>query len=188
MDSLQRAWRSGKIGAKVSVQPVAKSARFRSPLARPTLIRYPSMRNSAPRLSKVIDTVDRKRRSEIMGRVRHKDTKPEMIVRRITHGLGFRYRLHSGKLPGRPDLVFPARKKVIFVHGCFWHRHAGCARTRTPKSRVEFWNKKFDENVRRDKSARKKLADEGWEVLIIWECETDNPSELAERIVHFLSS
>ena len=136
----------------------------------------------------MIDTVDPERRSEIMGRVRNKDTKPEMIVRRITHRLGYRYRLHCDKLPGRPDLVFPARKKVIFVHGCYWHRHEGCDQTRTPKSRVRFWIKKFDSNVARDRVNRGKLALLGWEVLVVWECETENTEAVAEKVVKFLTN
>ncbi len=134
----------------------------------------------------MVDTVDKQRRSEIMGRVRNKDTKPEMVVRRVTHGLGYRYRLHYGKLPGRPDLVFPARKKVIFVHGCFWHRHEGCDRTRTPKSRVDFWTEKFEKNVARDLANREKLIALGWEILVIWECEIENSEELRSIIDTFL--
>jgi DNA mismatch endonuclease (patch repair protein) len=111
-----------------------------------------------------------------------------MVVRQITHGLGYRYRLHYAKLPGRPDLVFPARKKAIFVHGCFWHRHEGCDRTRTPKSRVEFWTSKFEGNIARDRANRKALDSLGWQVLVIWECETEVLGQLSDRIVHFLNN
>lgn len=101
------------------------------------------------------DTLSPQERSERMGRVRNKDTKPEMVVRRLTHSLGYRYRLHGRKLPGRPDMVFAGRKKVIFVHGCFWHRHdeQNCPLTRWPKSRLEFWVPKLEKNKQRDSTA-----------------------------------
>jgi DNA mismatch endonuclease (patch repair protein) len=134
----------------------------------------------------MVDTVGTWRRSEIMARVRNKDTKPEMIVRRITHGLGYRYRLHYKHLPGRPDLVFPARRKVIFVHGCFWHRHEGCDMCRTPKSHTAFWTEKFEANVSRDRANQEMLRLQGWEVLIVWECETYRSTTLPERIEEFL--
>lgn len=121
-----------------------------------------------------------------MRRIRAQDTAPEMRVRRLVHRLGYRYRLHRRDLPGRPDLAFPSRKKVIFVHGCFWHRHPGCSRTRTPKSRVSYWEEKFRSNVARDVRKQAELRTLGWDFLIVWECETHNLEEVARRVVDFL--
>lgn len=125
-------------------------------------------------------------RSELMRRVKGKNSKPEMMVRRTAHAMGYRYRLHVSGLPGHPDLVFPARRKVIFVHGCFWHRHPGCRRTTTPTTRSEFWQDKFRRNVARDASVERRLADAGWRVLVIWECETFDIAALSDRIGSFL--
>ena len=133
----------------------------------------------------MVDTVSVARRSEIMSRVRNKDTRPELFVRRLIHNAGFRYRLHVSKLPGSPDLVFSGRKKVIFVHGCFWHSHAGCQNARVPKSRAEFWMSKLESNKERDERNMHALMDEGWKVLVIWECELRDP-ELLNRIKDFL--
>ncbi len=119
-------------------------------------------------------------RSRLMARVRSRDTSPELRVRRIFYRLGLRYRLHCKGLPGRPDLAFESRRLVVFVHGCFWHRHPGCKATRTPKSHLEFWKGKFDENVERDKRVKEKLLLEGWSVLTIWECETLDVEYLKE--------
>lgn len=127
-------------------------------------------------------------RSALMSRVGQKNTKPELIVRRLLHGLGYRYRLHRKDLPGTPDICFPSRKKVIFVHGCFWHRHEGCRRTTTPKTRTSFWKNKFRENIARDRLKVDALQKLGWSVLTVWECETENEkSELADRLIDFLS-
>lgn len=124
-----------------------------------------------------------------MALVRSKDTKPEMVVRRLTHGMGFRYRLHDSKLPGKPDLVFKARKKAMFVHGCFWHRHDGaCKLTRTPKSNLDFWESKFAENVKRDEARLTALADLGYQVLVLWECELKDEAALADKIRQFLEN
>ena len=126
-------------------------------------------------------------RSERMGRVRNKDTKPEMVVRRLVHSLGYRYRLHSRTLPGHPDMVFPGRRKVIFIHGCFWHRHdPSCPLTRMPKSRSDFWAPKFEANQRRDAVKQAMLREMGWEYFVIWECELKGLSVLEERIKRFL--
>ena len=133
----------------------------------------------------MVDTVSVARRSEIMSRVRNKDTRPELYVRRLIHNAGFRYRLHVSKLPGRPDLVFPGRKKVIFVHGCFWHSHDGCQNARVPKSRADFWMSKLESNKERDERNMRVLMDEGWKVLVIWECELRDPA-LLDRIKDFL--
>ena len=115
-----------------------------------------------------------------MGRIRHENTKPEMIVRSMLHRLGYRFRLHGrvakrihpkGVLPGKPDIVLPKYKTVVFVHGCFWHRHPGCSETTTPKTRTEWWNNKFNGNVERDKRKYLELKQLGWKVLIVWGCE-----------------
>jgi DNA mismatch endonuclease (patch repair protein) len=123
-----------------------------------------------------------------MAAVRSKDTKPEMGVRRIVHALGYRYRLHDPKLPGRPDLVFASRHKTIFVHGCFWHRHTGCRYATTPKTRTAFWEAKFFSNIARDRRTRRELKKRGWAVMTIWQCELKNPERLTERLDDFLSN
>lgn len=135
-----------------------------------------------------LDPLTVRERSERMSRIRSKDTKPEMLVRRIVHGLGYRYRLHASDLPGRPDLVFRPRRKVIFVHGCFWHRHEGCSRNRIPKSpeRQEFWRAKLDGNARRDRLNQAALREKGWDVLVIWECETKDVDRLVKEVTAFL--
>jgi DNA mismatch endonuclease (patch repair protein) len=111
-----------------------------------------------------------------------------MKIRRLVHGMGYRYRLHRGDLPGKPDLVFSARRKVIFVHGCFWHRHpdADCKLARLPKSRLDFWQLKLESNRARDLENQKKLAQDGWQVLVLWECEMRDVSNLGKRIRGFL--
>ncbi len=118
-----------------------------------------------------------------MSRIRSKDTVPEMTVRRLVHGMGFRYRLHQGHLPGKPDLVFPGRKKLIFVHGCFWHRHPKCSRL--PKSNQEFWVPKLEGNRQRDLRNQRNLRRLGWKILVVWECEI-HLAKLASRIRQFL--
>lgn len=134
------------------------------------------------------DTLTPTERSERMSRVRNKDTKPELKVRRLTHGLGYRYRLHRKDLPGKPDLVFPSRRKVIFVHGCFWHRHPDpdCKLARLPKSRLDFWVPKLEANRERDERNLKLLVENGWEPLVIWECQTRNMVEVERRVRAFL--
>lgn len=120
-----------------------------------------------------------------MALVRSRDTKPEMRVRKALHAAGLRYRLHDRRLPGSPDLVFPSRRVALFVHGCFWHRHEGCAAARLPKSRLEFWGPKLAGNVLRDQRQREALEADGWTVLVMWECETRDPNALralAKRI------
>ncbi|MDH4609722.1 DNA mismatch endonuclease Vsr [Pseudomonas sp. BN102] len=110
-------------------------------------------------------------RSDRMSRIRGKDTQPELALRKVLHGLGLRYRLHGAGLPGKPDLVFPRYKAVVFVHGCFWHRHSGCKIATTPKSNTPFWLEKFEKNVTRDAQAAADLQVLGWTVLVVWECE-----------------
>jgi DNA mismatch endonuclease (patch repair protein) len=136
----------------------------------------------------VVDSLSPKERSEIMARVRSKDTRPEMRVRKLAFALGYRYRLHDRKLPGCPDLVFRPRRKVIFVHGCFWHRHARCALARLPKSRLDFWIPKLEGNKLRDQRNKRALARRGWKVLTIWECQLGDLSQLSARIGRFLDA
>lgn len=121
-----------------------------------------------------------------MSRIRAKDTGPEMLVRRMVHAAGYRYRLHVSGLPGKPDLVFSGRRKVIFVHGCFWHLHAGCKSARIPKTRAEFWKEKLEGNRARDSRTEEQLKLLGWEVLTVWECELLDPVLLLQKIVNFL--
>ncbi len=128
------------------------------------------------------DIVSPERRSAIMSRIRSKDTKPELRVRKTAHAMGLRFRLHRKDLPGTPDLVFPKWRTVVFVHGCFWHRHPGCRKAYEPKSRVDFWKKKFAANVERDERTRKALEKAGWKVVVIWECETEKMDRLGEII------
>ena len=124
-------------------------------------------------------------RSRIMSRVRAKDTRPEMVVRRLVHSMGCRYRLHRSDLPGTPDLVLAARRRVIFVHGCFWHQH-NCTRGTRPISNAAFWEAKFRANVQRDKKNVAALTATGWSVLVVWECETRSLASLRSRIACFL--
>ena len=133
-----------------------------------------------------MDTLTPQERSERMARVKGRDTKPEMKVRRLVHGLGYRYRLRSKDIPGRPDLVFRSRRKVIFVHGCFWHRHERCKLARLPKSRLDFWKTKLEGNRRRDKKQQAALRKRGWDVMIVWECELRDLDDLAKRVRGFL--
>lgn len=134
----------------------------------------------------MVDTVTPIRRSEIMSRVRSKNTHPELFVRRMLHKEGFRYRLHCSNLPGKPDLVFASRKKAIFIHGCFWHMHEGCSLARIPKSRVEFWTTKLMANRSRDDLNVSKLKATGWDVLVLWECELRS-ADLLTKITTFLN-
>ena len=135
-----------------------------------------------------MDNLSRSERSEIMARVRSTDTRPEMLVRKLVFGLGYRYRLHVKSLPGTPDIVFKKRSKVIFVHGCFWHRHAGCALARLPKSRLDFWLPKLEGNKRRDEKNKRELRRMGWKILTVWECELKKPARLADRVRRFLDA
>ena len=134
------------------------------------------------------DTLNEHQRSERMSRIRGKDTKPVLVVRRLVHSMGYRYRLHRRDLPGTPDLVFPSRKRVIYVHGCFWHRHPypGCPLSRLPKSRLEFWLPKLEGNRRRDFDNQRRLAELGWNFLVVWECQMKDIGELKGNICEFL--
>lgn len=133
-----------------------------------------------------MDTLTRIERSERMSRVRGRNTRPELFVRRLVFSLGYRYRLHVGRLAGKPDLVFVARKKVIFVHGCFWHRHSDCGLARVPKSRLAFWLPKLEGNKSRDRRNIQALRREGWRALVLWECELGETAKLERRIRRFL--
>ena len=128
------------------------------------------------------------KRSEIMSRVRSTGTRPEMLVRRLAHSLGYRFRLHHDRLPGKPDLTFPRHRKVIFVHGCFWHQHERCVKATIPASNHAFWERKLSGNVERDRQNVAALCRSGWQALVIWECETGNRDALANRVRAFLES
>jgi DNA mismatch endonuclease, patch repair protein len=128
------------------------------------------------------------KRSALMARVKGKNSKPELIVRSVTHSLGFRFRLHKRSLPGTPDLVFPGLRKIIFVHGCFWHRHSGCSRATTPKTRAKYWRRKFIDNIVRDARNLAALRRAGWESLVVWECETFDRARLSRVLERYLTS
>ena len=136
-----------------------------------------------------MDTLSPRERSARMALIRGKNTKPELVVRRLVHSLGYRYRLHRRDLPGTPDLVFPSRGKEIFVHGCFWHRHraASCPLARLPKSRPEFWTSKLEANAKRDTRSVRELRRMGWQVMTIWECQLRG-ARLVDRIRGFLDA
>lgn len=134
----------------------------------------------------MVDRLSPEARSRNMARISGKDTSPEMTIRRLLHAMGYRYRLHVRGLPGRPDIAFPGRRKVVLVHGCFWHRHPSCRYAYRPKSRVEFWDRKFTENVERDARNLRALTDRGWEALVIWECEITDLRALRDRLGGFL--
>lgn len=129
------------------------------------------------------DRISKERRSWNMSRIRATNTKPELVVRSVLHGMGFRYRLHVRALPGCPDIVLPRWKCAVLVHGCFWHRHRGCHLAYTPKSRKAFWTKKFVGNVYRDKKALTELRHLGWRVLVVWECELQDHDRLTQRLL-----
>jgi DNA mismatch endonuclease (patch repair protein) len=135
-----------------------------------------------------MDIVSKETRSRMMGSIKGKDTVPELAVRRAAHALGFRFRLHRKDLPGSPDLVFPSRSTVVFVHGCYWHRHSGCRYCYLPKSNVQFWKQKFQKNVARDERVRGDLEQRGWRVVTIWECETAGEDGLREKLEAILTS
>lgn len=127
------------------------------------------------------DTLTPAERSERMSRIRSSDTKPEIVLRKALHKLGFRFRLHGRRLPGKPDIVLPKHRTVIFVHGCFWHRHPGCKVATTPKTNTDFWIDKFDRNQSRDTRNSEALAAAGWRVLVVWECELGNAAKVDSR-------
>ena len=124
------------------------------------------------------DIVDQQTRSRMMSGIRSKNTKPELALRRALHARGFRFRLHSGKVPGRPDLVLPKHRAVVFVHGCFWHRHEGCRYATVPATRPDFWRAKFEANAARDSAVRTRLLEDGWRVATVWECALRKPEQV----------
>jgi DNA mismatch endonuclease (patch repair protein) len=132
------------------------------------------------------DNMTPEERSERMSRVRNKDSKAEMRVRRVVHGMGFRYRLHNKTLPGKPDIVLTRHKKVILIHGCFWHQHGVCRPLSVPEHNSDFWRKKFADNVERDRRNIRRLQDLGWQVLVVWECETKDSGALESKLRAFL--
>lgn len=134
------------------------------------------------------DTVSPEARSRIMARVKSKGMKPEMKVRRLLHSLGYRYRLHRADLPGRPDLVFPSRRKVVFVNGCFWHCHDGCPRVRIPATNREYWLAKLERNRARDARNIAALQEQGWAVLTMWECQLRDLPSATQQMVAFLGN
>ncbi|WP_081078021.1 very short patch repair endonuclease [Burkholderia pseudomultivorans] len=119
----------------------------------------------------MVDFLSPRERSKRMSLIRGRDTQPELVLRRALHRLGLRFRLHGAGLPGKPDLVFPRYKVVVFVHGCFWHQHAGCKIATIPKSNTQFWVEKFKKNIGRDKKVIAQLNELGWKVIVVWECE-----------------
>ena len=137
-----------------------------------------------------MDIVDKQTRSRMMSGIRSKNTKPELLVRRLLHQRGFRYRLHDSRLPGKPDLVFPKYGAVIFIHGCFWHGHQ-CRFFRLPGTRTDFWESKISGNRKRDRKTRKVLSDSGWRIAIVWECalrgSEANPQDVTEQLGEWLS-
>lgn len=135
-----------------------------------------------------MDRISPERRSANMQRIKSKGMKPELLVRRLVHSLGYRYRLHRADLPGKPDLVFAGRRKIIFVHGCFWHQHPDpeCRVAHRPRSNLEYWEPKLARNMVRDANVQREMAEMGWDVLTLWECELKNAAPLTERLITFL--
>ncbi|MBC8432675.1 MAG: DNA mismatch endonuclease Vsr [Desulfobacterales bacterium] len=135
-----------------------------------------------------MDVFSIEKRSKIMAKIKGKDTKPEKIIRSLLHKMGYRFRLHRRDLPGNPDIVLPKYKKVIFVHGCFWHGHKGCPRSEKPSSNKNFWNEKLTKNIERDKQNQRKLNELGWVSLVIWQCQIKkgNISQLRQTLTSFL--
>lgn len=135
-----------------------------------------------------MDTLSPEERSERMGRVRSRDTKPELALRKLVWRLGHRYRKNKAPVPGKPDITFVGRKRAIFLHGCFWHRHNCVNGRREPKSRLEFWRPKFDRNVTRDAEVRRRLGADGWRSLVVWECELHDQGAVERRVRGFLDA
>jgi DNA mismatch endonuclease, patch repair protein len=133
------------------------------------------------------DVFSKEKRSLIMSRIKGRNTKPEVLVRSYIHKMGFRFRLDGRGLPGKPDIVLPRHKKVVFVHGCFWHGHKGCKRSKRPSTNEEFWNRKLDLNMERDKRFQGELRLLGWRYLVIWECGLKKPEKVAAKLERFLN-
>jgi len=136
----------------------------------------------------IMDKVSPEKRSWTMAKVKSRDTRPEKIMRSLLHSMGYRFRLHRMDLPGKPDIVLPKYKAVVFVHGCFWHRHQGCKRATTPASNSDYWNPKFARTITRDAKNQSLLKASGWRVLVIWECELKKPAALRLQMSNFLSN
>lgn len=134
----------------------------------------------------MIDVLTEEQRSYCMSRIRAQDTKPEMVVRSLLHRMGYRFRLHRRDLPGKPDIVLPSKKKIILVHGCFWHRHARCRYATEPQTNESFWRDKLDRNVKRDRKIKRELRKIGWGVRVVWECEIKNLQRLERTLMDFL--
>ena|SRR3989339_884645 len=126
------------------------------------------------------------KRSWIMSRVKGRDTQPEVLARSLVHRMGFRFRIHRRELPGNPDIVLPRHKKLIFIHGCFWHGHTGCSRSKRPTTNKNFWNNKLNSNIKRDRKNYKELQRIGWKVLVVWGCETKSSELLLRKLERFL--
>jgi len=135
----------------------------------------------------MVDHLSAAERSRNMSRVKGRDTKPELLVRSLIHRMGFRFSLHRKDLPGRPDIVLVRHRKLVFVHGCFWHGHAGCSRATVPSTNIHFWKKKISGNKTRDKSVTRRLGVMGWKVLVVWQCHTNNTQKLTTRLERFLA-
>lgn len=134
----------------------------------------------------MVDRIDAATRSRNMSRIRSVNTRAELTVRRVAHALGYRFRVHRRDLPGTPDLVFPSRRIALFVNGCFWHRHEGCGRAAIPKTRAAFWQDKFGRTLQRDRRVRAALADLGWRIEVIWECETRDRDNIERLLRSYL--
>jgi DNA mismatch endonuclease (patch repair protein) len=134
------------------------------------------------------DVFTAKKRSDIMSKIGGKDTAPELRVRRLLHAMGYRYRLHRVDLPGKPDIVLPRHRKIVLIHGCFWHCHRGCRRASLPLTNIRFWKKKIVGNQARDRRVQRELRQLGWSVLVLWQCELADSERLAGRLMDFLAS
>lgn len=134
----------------------------------------------------MVDTLTPEQRSAVMSRIRRSDTKPELIVRRMLHAIGYRFRVQMKGVPGRPDVAFPRRRKIVQVHGCFWHAHQDCPAFKVPTTRQEFWQAKFTRNRERDARLEAAARAQGWQVLVVWECDLKNPEVLERRLCDFL--
>ncbi|QNI30830.1 DNA mismatch endonuclease Vsr [Alloacidobacterium dinghuense] len=133
-----------------------------------------------------MDRLSAERRSANMRQIRSKDTSPEVALRRLLYGMGYRYRLHRKDLPGTPDIAFPSRRKVIFVHGCFWHQHAACREGKMPASKQSYWGPKLQSNVERDRKHQAELTRLGWETLVVWECQLKDSGAVVDQVKRFL--
>lgn len=133
-----------------------------------------------------MDVFSREKRSQIMSRVSGKNTKPELIVRSLLHNMGYRFRLHRSDLPGKPDITLPKYKKIIFVHGCFWHGHKDCRRSKRPATNKKFWHEKLNKNIERDKVNIRIFKELGWDVLVVWTCEVTDINQLKNKLLSFL--